>query len=43
MSYPYGLSELANNIQLPRVVTEWVEAVRAGVVLTGLVEDLVSP
>ncbi|KAI0642151.1 hypothetical protein C8Q79DRAFT_1014019 [Trametes meyenii] len=40
MSYPYGLADLVKNLEIPIYIQSWVQAVRSGMVLTGLVEDL---
>ena len=42
--YPaYGLARLANELSIAVKVQEWNQTIRAAVVLTALVEDLVSP
>ncbi|KAI0356113.1 hypothetical protein OH77DRAFT_1520658 [Trametes cingulata] len=40
LTYPYGLGDVSRDLGLPEDVPSWDQAVRAGIVLTGLVEDL---
>lgn len=42
LTYPYGLAELVEKLRMAENAPIWIQAVRAGVILTARVEDLVS-